>query len=222
MDPATATLLASAVLGGTSLFSSSENASAQRSTNRSNLLYSYLQQQDERAYNSPKAIIARLEDAGLNPNLIYGNGAGSLTSRTVSAIPAQAPKVDYRFDALGALSMYQNLKLGQEQIDQVKASTQHVLDQNSNLRKQNEILQTQLENADIDLAIKRHDWNILKKYPNILSSLQYKPEVAASTGALNLLDAFSAGYGRRQENLKNGSQITGDEIFKWLKEHPTR
>ncbi len=222
MDPATATLLASAVVGGTSLFSSSENASAQRSTNRSNLLYSYLQQQDERAYNSPKAIMARLVEAGLNSNLIYGNGAGSLTSRTVSAIPAQAPKVDYRLDALGALSMYQNLKLGQEQIDQVKASTQHVLNQNSNLQKQNEILQTQLDNAEIDLAIKRHDWNILKKYPDVLSTLQYNPPFAAANGVLTISDAFLEAWERRQRNLRDGSKITGDEIFKWLKEHSTR
>lgn len=187
MDPATATVIASAITGGADIYSSWQNRRAQKTANQQNIWYNYLQQQDERAYNHPKAQMARLEEAGLNPNLIYGNGAGSLTSRTVSATPVQAPKVNYKFDALGALSMYQNLKLGQEQIDQVKASTQHVLNQNLNLQKQNEILQTQLDNAEIDLAIKRHDWNILRKYPDILTTLQYNPKVAIGTGVYNLL-----------------------------------
>ena len=33
---------------------------------------------DERAYNNPSAVMARLKDAGLNPDLIYGNGASGL------------------------------------------------------------------------------------------------------------------------------------------------
>ena len=119
MDPATATVIAGAISGGSDIFSSWQNRKAQKQANIQNIWYNYLQQQDERAYNHPKAQMARLEEAGLNPNLIYGNGAGSLTSRTVSATPVQAPKVNYKFDALGALSMYQNLKLGQEQIDSI-------------------------------------------------------------------------------------------------------
>ena len=33
---------------------------------------------DERAYNDPSAVMARLKDAGLNPDLIYGNGAPAI------------------------------------------------------------------------------------------------------------------------------------------------
>ena len=33
---------------------------------------------DERAYNNPSAVMKRLKDAGLNPDLMYGNGASGL------------------------------------------------------------------------------------------------------------------------------------------------
>lgn len=39
----------------------------------------------ENAYNTPKAQMERLRSAGLNPNLIYGNGASGLQSGSVSS-----------------------------------------------------------------------------------------------------------------------------------------
>lgn len=39
---------------------------------------------DERAYNDPSAVRARLQKAGLNPDLMYGNGAGSLIDSNVA------------------------------------------------------------------------------------------------------------------------------------------
>ena len=33
---------------------------------------------DERAYNTPSAVMKRLKDAGLNPDLMYGNGTSGL------------------------------------------------------------------------------------------------------------------------------------------------
>lgn len=62
----------------------------------------------------------------------------------------------------------------------------------------------------------------MRKYPDILTSLQHDPRFAAAHGVLTISKAFMDSYERRQENLKNGRKITGDEIFKWLKEHPTR
>lgn len=39
-------------------------------------------------YNSPSAQMERLKEAGLNPNLIYGNGPGSMVSASVGTPPA--------------------------------------------------------------------------------------------------------------------------------------
>lgn len=51
----------------------------------------------ENAYNAPIEQMRRLKAAGLNPNLIYGNGAGSLISAPspeMQAAHMQAPQVD--------------------------------------------------------------------------------------------------------------------------------
>lgn len=51
---------------------------------------------DERAYNNPSAVMARLKDAGLNPDLIYGNGASGLVDSNVAsaAMPSSVPPTD--------------------------------------------------------------------------------------------------------------------------------
>lgn len=55
------------------------------------------QWQRENFYNSPQQQMLRLKAAGLNPNLMYGNGAGSLLSApspTIQASRTEAPQVD--------------------------------------------------------------------------------------------------------------------------------
>lgn len=43
------------------------------------------------AYNSPKAQVARMVEAGLNPALMYGSGAGSIAAQSPSGSAASAP-----------------------------------------------------------------------------------------------------------------------------------
>lgn len=43
------------------------------------------------AYNSPKAQVARMVEAGLNPALMYGSGAGSIAAQSPSGSMASAP-----------------------------------------------------------------------------------------------------------------------------------
>lgn len=45
----------------------------------------------ENAYNDPKAVMARLAAAGLNPDLMYNNGAGSLTAASSPGMTSGAP-----------------------------------------------------------------------------------------------------------------------------------
>lgn len=72
-------------------------------------------------YNTPSAQMQRFKDAGLNPNLIYGQGT---PGNAVSLPKYQAPTVDYKHmipDAVGMLGKYQDLTLGKAQIDNAKA-----------------------------------------------------------------------------------------------------
>lgn len=76
------------------------------------------------AYNAPAAQMERLKAGGLNPNLVYGNGA---TGNTASNLPKyQAPTVKYDYlpevSPLSMLSQFQDVQLKQAQIDNLKAN----------------------------------------------------------------------------------------------------
>lgn len=80
-------------------------------------------------YNSPQAQMQRLKMAGLNPNLIYGKGAGDMTSGAVrsSEQPAWNPKApDY--SGIGTSLMdYMRVKQMDAQIDNLRAQNTVIL-----------------------------------------------------------------------------------------------
>lgn len=77
----------------------------------------------QNAYNSPRSQMERLRDAGLNPNLVYGNGAATEASAAVrsSSAPAWNPRSARLGDATvgigSAIAMYYDLKLKEAQRD---------------------------------------------------------------------------------------------------------
>lgn len=76
-------------------------------------------------YNSPKAQMQRLKDAGLNANLVYGHGADAQMStpvRSSSAAPANfvAPKFDLGGAASGAIETYLNATMQRAQMDNIQ------------------------------------------------------------------------------------------------------
>ena len=89
------------------------------------------QWQAENEYNSPKAQMQRLRDAGLNPNLVYGSG--SVSGNTTTAGPRfESPKAskndrwDFANLAAQAITMYQDMQQKQANIDLARAQTNAV------------------------------------------------------------------------------------------------
>lgn len=103
----------------------------------------------QNAYNSPSAQMERYQEAGLNPNLIYGNGASA--GNASSAPSYNAPRIDEHyqlpnFSNLGVemINLYQGYQMNKAQIDNVKAQTAATQQRTLNDSIQNAILQSEL------------------------------------------------------------------------------
>lgn len=104
---------ASSLLGG--IF----NYLSVKETNRANRELAELSYQQniaqwerENAYNHPSAQMSRLKEAGLNPNLVYGNGSAVQTSAhspQMSYGPQQAPQLGKIYAGLDSMLMASNI-----------------------------------------------------------------------------------------------------------------
>lgn len=117
--------LASSIIGG---IQSRKNVKDTIQAQKEMAEYAYSKdlEQWERAnlYNEPSQQMSRLRAAGLNPNLVYGNGAQTSSAATLPKY--QAPRPDYSgrtpiADPTAMLGQYQDFKMKDAQIDTVKA-----------------------------------------------------------------------------------------------------
>lgn len=134
MDPI---LGGSLVSAGTGLLNNIFGNAAQKKADKRNFQYSmkmaeFQNQKNvemwnmQNQYNSPAQQMLRLNEAGLNPNLVYGNG--SVTGNTSSHIPEyQAPKPDFHStpfqlpNVLSVLSAFQDLQIKKSQTQSIEA-----------------------------------------------------------------------------------------------------
>lgn len=137
--------IGSAVVGGASslLGSNSSNAKAKRAAT---LAFQREKQLIDEAneYNKPVNQMARLEEAGLNPNLVYENGAQTL-SASVGAPPqakTYSPDVG-KFNALQNYLMLENMER-QEEKTQAEVDAIH-----NGIHVQNQNLEIAREMADL-------------------------------------------------------------------------
>ena len=91
----------------------------------------------ENDYNSPSAQMKRLQEAGLNPNLVYGASApGNSSGQLHSATPAQwSPKAP-QFDAGSVMDNYFNAAMQSATLDNVKANNQKIKAETQNIIEQ--------------------------------------------------------------------------------------
>lgn len=81
-------------------------------------------------YNTPSAQMSRLQDAGLNPNLVYGSG--SVVGNTTSNPPQyQAPNIKYNWVPnanafLSVLGAYQNYQKNQAEVNLLNEQSREV------------------------------------------------------------------------------------------------
>lgn len=107
-------------------------------------------------YNDPASQMARYRGAGLNPNMIYGSGGASAgNATTLPKYNAPTARIDYQAPDIGqALSMYQDFRMKQAQIDNVKANTEYTQANTSTIPGKVSNVQAKTDNALFDLDTK--------------------------------------------------------------------
>nr|QQL13309.1 MAG: DNA pilot protein [Microviridae sp.] len=118
-----------------SLFGSALGFGSQQMTNAQSMeLAEYQHQKNlemwhrQNEYNSPTAQMQRLKDAGLNPNLVYGNGAVGNASSEPPRYQAPTLGAYTNFGDLGVgngMDAYLRAKMQEEQIKNVQADTRN-------------------------------------------------------------------------------------------------
>lgn len=168
---------APALVGGTlGLFS-------QKSANDTNIKLWKMQAN----YNSPVNQMARLKEAGLNPNLIYGSSSN--TGNQTSS--AQVQPLDYSFVGKAADSAIQtylaekNLKLQNKKIEA-------------------EVRQKEIENANMAMDTRMKEYQYTNMYPLYKSMQEYKNKYEGDT--LNtrtyLMNEINPHIARAERSLK--------------------
>lgn len=151
----------------------------------------------QNAYNSPAAQMQRLKDAGLNPNLIYGNGADATSSAgprsadTPSWSP-DATRVDPNFGT-NHLSNYYDAQFRQQQTD--------------NLRTQKTVMEQQAINMAATTASTLAGTAKTKLETDTLSQLQ-QTTIEAARANLNkmLMDTqYTKDENQRKQDLHSGN-----------------
>lgn len=188
----------SLISGGSGILGSIIGSISNAATNRANIQNAWKMAQwnyeknleqwnRENAYNSPEQQMERLRAAGLNPNLVYGNGSAVQTAAHSPQMNAQAPSLqpytNWNLGGADAVAAYNqsrqidslaDLQKSQSELAKSQAAAQNVLatkyaaeieglglgntEKRLYLTYADEFLKTQLANSKKDIEVK--DQNI--------------------------------------------------------------
>lgn len=170
-----AELLAAGIQSGTSILNNAMNLFAQSQMNRKERQWNEKMYGMQRAdalsdfnrqneYNSPTAQMDRLKMAGLNPNLVYGNGATTTSApiRSTDVHPWNPKPMHFDLDsaAQNGLSAYYDTQVKQAQIDNLKTQNT-VMVQDAALKAAQTLgTMANAENTGVRTDISRYDLEV--------------------------------------------------------------
>lgn len=224
------------IAAGASLASSAINAGSQSATNQSQLSYSREMYEKQRAdaladwnmqnqYNSPKEQMIRFKEAGLNPNLIYGQMSNSPVVRSSSpqSYNPTAPQIDLGSAAGTAIGQYYDTQLKTAQIDLVKAQADATMKEALIKAVTNEKLQKELPFVTQNLEAQLSN-TLLKNQAQMQQNKEMFPQQVAQAKA-NIQQTLASTNLTNEQKIKVSQEIqnlvrTGDlqDFEKKLKE----
>lgn len=150
----------SALVGGASIGSSllggKSGRDAQEEANKLTRELYYA----DREWNKPINQVARLRAAGLNPNLVYGNG-GSVAGNTSKGAPKMESIGGYDVDFAGAI----NAALTAGAIEKQDKETKNLQKQNESLQQTIDKIKEERRGLKLDNDLKAHDLSVIKNTP---------------------------------------------------------
>ena len=192
-EPISAGALA-AISGGTSLLNAGITANMNNATRKWNEKMYQTQRQHalqdwemQNLYNSPQAQMERLKAAGLNPNLVYGQGAVANASQGVRSTDTkswnpQIPQINENF-LNSALGTYQNIKLRDAQADLARQAIDNQMQQKLKLiaETNNIMSRTAMTDFQRQMAIRNSDTTFAINQARLDQIKQQTQQTAAQT-----------------------------------------
>lgn len=156
----------------------------------------------QNAYNSPAAQMKRLKDAGLNPHLVYGNGADATSNQMPRSSDAPNAQLDaLQFEGYAPnLSQFYDTQVKQAQTDNLKAQTVTAVE-DAKLRAA-QTLETYARTANTVQQTSKGDWDL-----KLAKELKDVTIDAAKTNVMKMkadLD-YTQAENRRKEDLHQGN-----------------
>ncbi|QCQ84625.1 DNA pilot protein [Blackfly microvirus SF02] len=162
----------------------------------------------QNTYNSPQATMERLKVGGLNPNLVYGNGATTQAGPVRSSSPGsfKAEPAGLHIDPLGKYLQVQNV---QQNIDNLKAQNNNIqadtmlkVAQKNNVDIQSMFTQANAEKLGVDINTGK--FNLEK------SQGMYPGELKLQQGSLTMQEAATEKTRAETERTRTENQVAQD------------
>ncbi|UIB81484.1 DNA pilot protein [Flyfo microvirus Tbat2_185] len=131
--PLLAAAIPAALSFGGNIIGNLFNRKAQKDANKTNIQLAHYTNTENikqwnraNAYNTPEAQMQRFKDAGLNPNLIYGQQNTAAASPRMDMPTVNAPQFNGFDSVIPAMQLYMDIKQRNAQLDNLKAQNELV------------------------------------------------------------------------------------------------